>query len=84
MMSQGIDLDLLVLDHSTTQRCLETLRHRLPWLAAHPDFTLSSKFLKDVGTQACIRKGSRLELTVEGSFGDRASLLVEKDNWSWR
>jgi|GEM_PF-4316758 len=83
-MPRDIDLDLLTLDEAAAQRWLATLRHQMPWLAAHEGVPPSRSLLKAVGTRACISHSHQLELSVVGTFGDEARMLVRKDDWTWR
>lgn len=76
MLPRDIDLDLLALHESAAQRWLVTLRHQMPWLAAHEEVAPSPSLLKAVGTRACISRSHQLELSAIGTFGDEARMLV--------
>ncbi|MFT3758373.1 hypothetical protein [Thauera sp.] len=84
MRRRDVDLELLDIDDSMVQRWLETLQQELPWLASSAGVKPSPSLLKAVGTKAYIKAGNLLELTAEGSFGNRRSIVIEGGNWSWR
>ncbi|WP_341644643.1 hypothetical protein [Thauera sp. SDU_THAU2] len=84
MSRRDVDLELLVIDDSMAQRWLEALQRELPWLASCAGVKPSPSLLKAVGTKAYISSGNLLELSAEGSFGSRTSIVIDGENWSWR